>query len=321
MIDLSKNEARLGPPREVIDRIADRAAELLHRYPQALHGEVLAKVAARFALPGEAATLTRGVDEAVDLVLDAHPDRLPVLLRPEFVGFVERLTAAGRRFRTIDFAPGWTFPEAQAAELDGRHLFLVSSPHNPSGEDFDPPALRSIADRGCVVLLDRAYRDFADAPDAHEAAHPRMLRFYSFSKAYGLAGQRLGVLVGPDGALRAMRARQWFFPIDLFSLLLLDAAMAEGWMSENVRRTLAARGDLLRSLEIESFDARPSQANFVLLREPRAEAMVEDLLAAGIRVASPGSLGLAGHVRITVGTPEEVRSVLAALRLWVRREG
>lgn len=319
MIDLSKNEARFGPPRETIERIARQLPDRVHLYPEAVHQEVLEKVSARFTLPGETATLTRGVDEAVDLVLTAHPLRQIVLLRPEFVGFFERIRAAGRSFRTVDFDPGWKFPASLAEELGDQHLFLVSSPHNPSGEDFDPAVVRSIADRGCIVLLDRAYCDFADAPDAHETSHPGMLRFYSFSKAYGLAGQRIGVLVGPDAILRAMRERQWFLPIDVFTLLLLDRAMTEDWRSENVRRTLDARRDFVRALQSEGFEARQSQANFVLLREPLAEAMVQDLLEEGIRVAPTEPFGLPGHVRITIGTPEELQAVLTALRR--RRKG
>lgn len=321
MIDLSKNEARLGPPREVIARVVRQVSGLLNCYPQSIYSEVLEKITARFALPDEMAILTRGVDEAIDLVLDAYPNRQPVLLRPEFIGFIERLTATGRRFRTIDFGPDWIFPAQEAAELGDQDIFFVSSPHNPSGEDFDPSVLRSIADAGCAVLLDRAYREFADRPVAHEKIHPLMLRFYSFSKAYGLAGQRAGVLVGPSAILCAMRARQWFFPIDAFTLRLLDMAMSEDWMSENVRRTLAARRDFITSLHAEGFDTRHSQANFVLLREPRAEAMVKDLLASGIRVAPTDPMGIGGHVRITIGTPEELESVLAVLREWAREKG
>jgi histidinol-phosphate aminotransferase len=296
-------------------------SDCLNLYPQAVYGEVLRKIGALFALPGEAATLTRGVDEAVDLVLDAYPDRQAVVLRPEFAGFVERFTAGRRSYRAIDFAPDWTFPGARAEALCDQHLFFVSSPHNPSGEDFDPSTLRSIADSGCVVLLDRAYREFADAPNAHEKAHPRMLRFYSFSKAYGLAGQRVGVLVGPEAILGAIRGRQWFFHIDIFTLLLLDAAMSEDWMRQNVSRTVAARGDFIRSLQASGFAARCSQANFVLLREPLADVLVECLLSSGIRVAPTAPLGLTGHVRITIGTREEVELVLTALLRWRSREG
>jgi histidinol-phosphate aminotransferase len=321
VIDLSKNEARFAPPREVIDRVARKVSECVNLYPQAVCGEVLRKIGALFARPGEAATLTRGVDEAVDLVLDAYPDREAVVLRPEFAGFVERFTAARRRHRAIDCAPDWTFPGPRTEGLGDKDLFFVSSPHNPSGEDFDPAALRSIADCGCVVLLDRAYREFADAPNAHERAHPRMLRFYSFSKAYGLAGQRVGVLVGPEAILGAIRARQWFFHVDVFTLLLLDAAMSEDWMRQNVRRTAEARGDFIRSLQAGGFAARRSQANFVLLREPLAEALVECLLSSGIRVAPTAPLGLGGHVRITIGTSEELQSVLIALQRWKSREG
>jgi histidinol-phosphate aminotransferase len=172
-----------------------------------------------------------------------------------------------------------------------------------------------------VVLLDRAYREFADAPNAHEKAHPRMLRFYSFSKAYGLAGQRVGVLVGPEAILGAIRGRQWFFHIDIFTLLLLDAAMSEDWMRQNVSRTVAARGDFIRSLQASGFAARCSQANFVLLREPLADVLVECLLSSGIRVAPTAPLGLTGHVRITIGTREEVELVLTALLRWRSREG
>ena len=319
MIDLSRNEARFGPPWEAIERVARQLPGRLNLYPEVVNREVLEKISARFALPGEAAILTRGVDEAVDLVLAACPERQIVLLRPEFVGFFERIRATGRDFRTVDFDPGWRFPASLAAELGDRHLFLVSSPHNPSGEDFDPAAVRSIADRGCMVLLDRAYRDFADAPDAHETPHPWMLRFYSFSKSYGLASQRIGVLVGPDAILRVLRERQWFLPIDLFTLLLLDLAMTEDWRRENVRCTLDARREFIRALQSEGFEARHSQANFVLLREPLAEAMVRDLLEEGIRVAPTEPFGLPGHVRITIGTPEELQAVLTALRR--RRKG
>lgn len=305
----------------MLTRIACEIPGCIHRYPVSLHEEVLAQVRARFALDGEAAILTRGVDEAVDLILHRYPNREPVVLRPEFTGYIERFVAARRAFRTIDFALDVGFPASRVVELGARNLFFVSSPHNPSGDEFEPSVMRAVADGGCIVLLDRAYRDFADAPAAHEAVHPHMFRFYSFSKAYGLAGQRVGVLVGSAATIRTLGSRQWYCHMDAFTLLLLAAAMSIDWKSHEVRRVVAMRRRYIESLGAEGFVIRPSQANFLLVREPRSEALIEHLFAAGIRVASTVPLGLDKHVRITIGTSEELAALLTALDAWPRTSG
>ena len=314
--DLSRNESSWGPPPSVLLASAQACARSVHRYPIELNKSVQEDVDRAFSLPGEAALLTRGVDEAVDLVLRYFQDRHIVMLEPEFTGFHERINVAQRANSRVSFEPRFQLPLGKFAGLGSGDLLIISSPHNPTGIDFPPGPLREVADRGCAILLDRAYRDFADNPRRHEAPHPNMLRFYSFSKAYGLAGLRVGVLVGPASAIASIQEGQCFLPIDTFTLHVVQAAIRDPWMPSIALEVRTVRETLLSRLRAAGVAVENSQTNFVLIRDARSELLREFLASRGIAVASTEKFGLPSHLRVSVGTMGDVELLTRAFSDW-----
>jgi histidinol-phosphate/aromatic aminotransferase/cobyric acid decarboxylase-like protein len=190
---------------------------------------------------------------------------------------------------------------------------MVSSPHNPTGRDFAPGDLRAPTARGAIVLMDRAYREFAKAPDANEQVGPGIFRFYSFSKAWALASFRLGVLVGPRRHIEKMRARQIYLGVDATSLRVLEAALAAGWAPEYAGRVARLRRALCSDLERREFPVVDTETNFVLVRERRAAVVRDHLESCRVRVATTDAQGLPGHLRISVGRSRDHAAVLRAL--------
>src|SRR5687768_11140714 len=129
MIDLSRNEAISGPPRELLLELAEKAAEMARSYPWDLYYEVEDLARKRFAQKSEDAILTRGVDEAIDRMLCQFPARSPAVLEHEFSGFFERFAAFNKHPVILPFKENFQFPLDSARSLTKEHLWFVSTPH------------------------------------------------------------------------------------------------------------------------------------------------------------------------------------------------
>jgi len=199
---------------------------------------------------------------------------------------------------------------------EGLKIVFICSPNNPTGNLIPEKDLRSIVEStDAIVFLDEAYAEFSDQNFLSLAAeYENLVVGRTLSKAFGLAGMRLGYALMPEWMAREFcRAAPPFFGISSASVAAGVAALADlGFMNESVRKIRMERLRLQK--EIRSY---PSQANFLYLKtEEASDSFAEKFLQKGIIIRDCRSFRGAGehHVRVTVGTPAENDRFLSAFR-------
>lgn len=225
-------------------------------------------------------------------------------------------------------AAGFDLTALEAAIAAGPRVVFLSSPWNPVGPALDRPALQRLIDAvppGTLFVLDEAYFEFSDAPDGiamlrdSGIAHV-VLR--TFSKAYGLAGLRVGYAVCSDPELaRVIAAAKTPFNVNGAAQRAAIAALAdEAWMKASVAGIRAERDRVAAGLAALGLHAAPSQTNFLFFDTGRDSAEVAAaLLLEGIIVKPWREKGYENWLRATIGTPAENDRLMAALRKLVTR--
>jgi histidinol-phosphate aminotransferase len=202
-------------------------------------------------------------------------------------------------------------------------IFLCT-PHNPATTIIRSGPLdqflEKLGDDSPLVILDEAYRDFSDDPETPDGValarrRPRLIALRTFSKIAALAGLRVGYLVGsPEnmGWLNRVRAP---FNVNRFAQVAAVAALEDRAHLERTRAlVLAERPRLLAEFARRGCPAPPSQANFLLPKVgAQSRELAAALLKAGILVRDGGAVGFPGHLRITIGRPEDNARLLEVL--------
>ncbi len=307
VLRLNSNE---GPraPQALLAELAALDPELLRRYPDATAVETA--LAARAGVSPERVVVTAGADEALDRICRAYagPDR-PVLLPEPTFDMLERFAAlAGAPLVRV---PWFTdrFPLAEIlARLDNRiALVVIVSPNNPTGGVASRDDVRRIAAAAprSLVLLDQAYIEYADEDiDAAVLDLGNVVVVRTMSKAWGLAGCRVGYAVGSADVIAVLRAAGGPYPVAGPSLALALSQLRHGdaALRAHVTEVRTERANLRELLCARGVDARASQANFVFADfGPRAAFVRDGLGARGILVRDfPGRAGLETSLRITL---------------------
>ncbi|RJO65906.1 MAG: aminotransferase class I/II-fold pyridoxal phosphate-dependent enzyme [Myxococcales bacterium] len=306
-----KLDANEGPRRPELARLmaGEAFAELPHRYvkPTALE----AALAARLSVSPAQLLVTCGADDAIDRVCRAYlpVERELLVARPTFEMIPAFARMSGGRVRTAPWLEGPYPVEALLAAIGERTgVVAVVSPNNPTGLVASDDDLRrlSAAAPHAVVMVDEAYGPFADRPLTQAAlALPNAVAVHTFSKAYSMAGLRVGYVAGPEAIIRVLRAVGGPYPVSSITL-----ALAERWLQEGeslvagyIAKLREERRELERLLTRLGARPLPSQANFVFayVKDPvwirdalaglgvavRAIA-AEDDFPGGLRVTLPG---------------------------------
>lgn len=320
---LDFNENTEGCSPRVLARIREITADDLARYPEREPVERL--VAAHLKLAPEHVLLTNGVDEGIHLMCEAYlePQDEVIVVTPTFSMYEIFAEATGAKVVRVQCDDDLLFPfdNVLARISPATKLIAVASPNNPTGSVASREQLLAIAEiaPGAALLVDEAYVDFhGQTVIADVSNHSTLFVARTFSKAYGLAGLRIGILAGPRDQMPMVRRVSSPYSVNAVALLALPAALADAvflatYVAEvkNGRELLAAA---LRELRIPFW---PSEANFLLLRiGERHREFVTAMRQRGIlvrdRSADPGCDGC---VRITIGTTEHLTKLLASLRV------
>ncbi|MCA9515761.1 MAG: histidinol-phosphate aminotransferase family protein [Myxococcales bacterium] len=314
------------PPAALYDALAARGPELLQRYPAGT-AAVEAALAERLGVAPTRVLVTAGGDDALDRAFRAFlwPGREVVLPVPTFVMLERYARLAGATVRTIPWPGGpWPLDAALAAIGPDTGAVAVVSPNNPTGAVITGAALRELAAAapGAAILCDLAYAEFADEDLTAVALElDNALVFRTLSKAWGLAGARVGYVVGPEPLVAVLRAAGNPYSVSAPSAALALAHLASGepQMARYCDRVRAERGALRGLLVDLGVDCPESQGNFVLarFRAPARALWLRDALAAlgiGVR-AFPGEPHLEDAVRVTCpGDAAALDRVLRAVR-------
>lgn len=310
-LDLSANEGPLPAPALLAGLLeSDEAGELLRRYPDARALE--AALATRYGLEPERVLVCAGADDALARALRvvAEPGREVILPEPTFEMLPRYVALAGAERISVAW-PGGAFPRAAvlAAASQRTAAVLVVSPNNPTGAVATADDLRALcaALPRALVIVDQAYAEFCSAEiddlTAAAATLENAIVTRTFSKAWGLAGLRVGYALGAARVLAWLRAVGQPYAVGGLALALAGRALDdETALGRTVTRVQAERQALAARLQRHGAHCEPSQANFAFARfeaAGRAPWLVDALAGQGIRVRRwPDRPGLEDAVRI-----------------------
>ena len=323
IVKLASNENPLGIPGSARDAMVAAAADL-GRYPDANGFELKEALSRRFAVPQEWITLGNGSNDILELAAHAllQPGASAVYSQYSFAVYALATQATGARAIVVPARDlGHDLDAMRAAIAADTRLVFIANPNNPTGTFLPSHAIAAFLEnvpRDVVVVLDEAYNEYLDPALRFDStrwlrAHPNLVISRTFSKAYGLAGLRVGFGLAQAELTDLMnRVRQ---PFNVSTVAQAAAIAALGDV-EFLRRSYELNRQELARLQSAfarmGFEYVPSHGNFVLVRVGDAGAVYEGLLRAGIIVRPVDNYGLPQWLRVTVGLPAENEAFLEA---------
>jgi histidinol-phosphate aminotransferase len=327
---LDFNENTVGCSPRVLDRLRQLTADHLARYPE--RAAVEAQVAEFLGINCSQLLLANGVDEAIHLLCQTYldPNDEALIVVPTYSMYRIYMSAAGANVLSVPATDNFEFPFN--AVLNGisprTRLIAVANPNNPSGTVARSEDLRKLADfvPDAAVLIDEAYFEFYGQTLLDQCCKfPNLFVARTFSKAYGLAGLRVGVLAGPIDHMQLIRRICSPYNVNGAALACLPEALADkSYIQRYVSEVVDGRTRLENMLAASGLAFWTSQANFVLARigsTARDSAVfVEQMRQRGILVRDRSAdHGCLGCVRITLGSREQTDRLLTALRDVLQR--
>jgi histidinol-phosphate aminotransferase len=319
---LDFNENTLAPSPLVLDRLKQITAEGLTKYPE--REPVERKVAEHLGLEPAQVLLTNGVDEAIHLMcctfLDEGDEAL--IATPSFfmydvnIGMMTRGVVKVQADETLEFP----FERVLAAITERTKLIMIASPNNPTGAAVSRGQLLAIANAAphAVLMVDEAYFHFhGDTVMADIATTPNLVVARTFSKAYGLANLRIGVVAGNAELMTYLRKVTSPYNVNGVALDCLSVAIEDDaylcWYAEQV---LVGRERMMGGLDELGVSYFPSSANFVLMKiGPKHAELTAAMRKNGVLVRDRSTdPGCDGYVRITIGVGDQVTRGLEALK-------
>jgi histidinol-phosphate aminotransferase len=295
-----------------------------NEYPHPSNEPLRSSLARRFGVAPEQVVVTCGADEALFLLASAYlgPERVSVTSDPCFSMFRVVTESVGASLRMVPVGPDWHLPlEPLLAGIRDPAVGVVwlCSPNNPTGltlsADFVRGVLRAAPD--ALVVLDEAYAEISGQSLADIVlAEPNGVLVRTFSKGYGLAGARVGYIVGPEDITRVVETIRLPQNMTAFGIAAACRALDDqDGLQQRVAEIVAERSRLTSQLESRGWKVLPSHGNFVLASPPRsAIAVAEWLQGAGLIARSyPGHARLNDWLRLTVRSPEEDDRLLSRL--------
>jgi histidinol-phosphate aminotransferase len=320
-IKLNTNENPYPPSPRVLKALRKAINPSLRLYPDPL-ADGLRDLAASVYGGGVANVLAgNGSDELLGILarcLVGKGDRV-VYPVPTYTLYDTLIAIQDGEKVTLDYPPDFTLPEKIFSESGS--LTIIANPNSPSGTLISLEQIERLARSvSGVLVVDEAYIDFADVngitalPLVHR--HSNLVVLRSFSKAFSLAGMRVGLAFAPEEIIQGMIKTKDSYNLNSLSLVSAAAALGDlPWMSRNVKRVQRTRKKLTQSLKRLGFTVYPSQANFVLVRKQGENLrwIYEELKRRKILVRYFDVPVLRDTLRITVGTPKETDVFLREL--------
>lgn len=324
-IKLASNENPLGASSKVLRALRAHLAEI-NRYPDGGAFELTQALALKLSVPPASILLGNGSNEAIDIAVRTflRPGEEVVSAAGAFVVYQLATQAAGGTNVVVPMREHTHDLPAMASAVTPRtRLVFIANPNNPTGTWVAEKAVERFLDglpEGVITVFDEAYAEYVS-----RRAFPDTLRrvrdgrpvfcLRTFSKAYGIAGLRIGYLIAPPQYVAEMnKVREPFNTNHLAQVAALAALADERHLRRVVRLNRRERERLSAGLIALGLDVVPSEANFLLVGVHRdGSALYQDLLRRGVIVRPVGNYGYPRHLRITVGLPEENDRLLAAL--------
>lgn len=333
MVKLDAMENPFSLPPELQKALGERlGAVAINRYPGARIEDLKQALARYVDLPEACALiLGNGSDELISLLAMGcdMPGASILAPLPGFVMYAMSAQLQGLAFHGVDLTPDFELDEAAMLAAMRAHkptITYLAYPNNPTANLWDADVIRRLiaeaATYGGLVVMDEAYQPFSshswlDEIRAHPAANANVLLMRTLSK-FGLAGVRLGYMVGPRGLVHEIDKLRPPYNVSVLNaecaLFALEHAQVFAQQAATIR---SERERLIAALAaMPGVQPFPSQANMVLVRVPDAQKAFEGLKARGVLVKNVSKMhSLLGNcLRLTVGTPDENTQMIAALQ-------
>ncbi len=325
-VKLDSNESPFDLPACIKENALRKLREIpFNRYPQGLAAKLRETIAFRDGVSETQVTLGNGLDEVIYIILQAFgPGRKVIIQKPSFTTYTYAALSASADIRAVPLDEGLRLSTAglieEANAAESPCILIICNPHNPTGGRFMEEDIVDVLEAtNSMVIVDEAYVEFSGGSVLPLVAeYDRLIVLRTLSKAFGLAGVRVGYSVSSSEiAAELDRVRQ---PFNLDSLALVVAQTAlenDSYCREAVIRIVEERERLLGRLgEIHGVTCFPSCTNFILFRTTMPDAtMVRDALrryGVSVRVF-PDEPMLRGCLRVSCGTKEEDDAFLEAL--------
>ncbi|KQY08465.1 aspartate aminotransferase [Massilia sp. Root133] len=328
IVKLASNENPFGIPESAKAAMAAAAAEL-GRYPDANGFELKAALAKRYDVPADWITLGNGSNDILEIAAHAFVQKGQAVVYAQYSFAVYALATQGVGARGI-VVPARNYGhdlDAMAAAIDAdTRLVYIANPNNPTGTFISAPEIEAFLAKvpaSVVVVLDEAYNEYLEQKDQFESTqwvrkYPNLIVSRTFSKAYGLAGLRVGFAIAQPAVTDLMnRIRQPFNVNSLAQAAAIAALNDKEFLRKGAENNRAGYRQLTAAFDELKLEYVPSYGNFVLVKvgdDDGAGARVNlALLKQGVIVRPVGAYGLPQWLRISIGLPEENARFVEAL--------
>lgn len=329
IIKLASNENPLGCSGRVRDALCEASAVLQGRYPDANGYDLKAVLAARYQVPMNWLTLGNGSNDLLELASLALLDEGTSAVYAAHAFVVYRLATQARGARHVMVAArdyGHDLDAMFDAIAEDTSMVFIANPNNPTGTFLPADRIEAFLERvqtqygeQVTVLLDEAYNEYLE-PEARFDSAQWVHRFSNlivtrtFSKAYGLAGLRVGYALAQERLTDLLnRVRQPFNVNILAQVAAVVALGDQDFLQQTYVMNRAGRAQLSEAFRVMGLDFVPSHTNFILVHVGDAARINQALLHRGVIVRPVAGDGLPEHLRVTVGLPEENARFIAAL--------
>jgi histidinol-phosphate aminotransferase len=324
---LHQNENTGGCSPRVLEALASLRPDQISFYPP--YKEVVDECAAYFGVGPSSLALTNGLDEGIFAVATAFLRPLPdgslaeaIVPQPAFEIFELNASVAGGRPVQVPPRPDFVFAldEVLAAVTERTRAVFLTNPNNPTGVSMSAGAIATIAravPAGAIVFVDEAYADFAGRTSIPEiASYVNVIVGRTFAKAHGLAGLRIGALIGQPETLTRVRQAIGVYSVNIAAVVALRAALRDRtFVNDYLEQVRESKSLVYAACDRLGLKYWKSDANFVLVRTGgRTDALVTAASARGVYLRDRGNEpGCEGCIRITTGIVEHTRAGLAVL--------
>ena len=328
IVKLASNENPLGMPESAKRAMAQAASEL-GRYPDANAFELKAALSERYGVPSDWITLGNGSNDILEIAAHAFVEKGQSIIYAQYSFAVYALATQGLGARAIVVPAvkyGHDLDAMLAAITDDTRLIFVANPNNPTGTFIEGSKLEAFLDkvpRNVAVVLDEAYTEYLPAEKRYDSIewvrrYPNLLVSRTFSKAFGLAGLRVGFAIAqPELTDLLNRLRQPFNVNTLAQAAAIAALNDKAFLEKSAALNAQGYRRLTEAFEKLGLEYVPSDGNFVLVRVGNDDAAGNrvniELLKQGVIVRPVGNYGLPQWLRVTIGLPEENEAFIAAL--------
>ncbi len=326
IIKLASNENPIGPSPKAVKALY-RALSEVNRYPDGSSFYLKTKIASKFGVSIKNVIVGSGSDDLIDIITKTFLEETDEVLisEPAFLEYSILSMARGSRIKKIPIK-NFRYDINAILRAIGKNtkVIFIGNPDNPTGAYFTKVMLADFIKRcpgGVIVVFDEAYRELVDKKDYSDPfmyiREKNIIILRTFSKAYGLAGLRIGYGLANEKFIGAMERVRLPFNVNLLAQKAAEAALDDTpYLKKTIKVMEQGKAFLVKSLKSLGFKIVVSPANFILVNagKNKGKQIFKKLLKYGVIVRDMNAYNLPDYFRVNVGTMNENKRFIEALK-------